>query len=93
MTRPCECGLAGRRPKRLFGFESGRADGAPSSDTGSLTPGMQSLELEYSRSMVFFTGAGFDEGDEITGSGSAELNDDGTIEVAFAYHLGDEALT
>ena len=51
-----------------------------------------SLELEYSRSMVFFTGAGFDEGDEITGSGSAELNDDGTIEVAFAYHLGDEAV-
>jgi hypothetical protein len=42
--------------------------------------------------MVFFTWAGFDEGDEITGSGSAELNDDGTIEVAFAYHLGDEAL-
>ena len=51
-----------------------------------------SLELEYSRSMVFFTWAGFDEGDEITGSGSAELNDDGTIEIAFAYHLGDEAV-
>ena len=51
-----------------------------------------SLELEYSRSTVFFTGAGFDEGDEITGSGSAELNDDGTIEIAFAYHLGDEAV-
>jgi hypothetical protein len=51
-----------------------------------------SLELEYSRSTVFFTWAGFDEGDEITGSGSAELNDDGTIEIAFAYHLGDEAV-
>ena len=47
-----------------------------------------SLELEYSRSMVFFTWAGFDEGDEITGTGSAELNDDGTLEIAFAYHLG-----
>ena len=35
---------------------------------------------------------GFDEGDEITGSGSAELNDDGTIEVAFADDLGDEAV-
>jgi hypothetical protein len=25
-------------------------------------------------------------------TGSAELNDDGTIEIAFAYHLGDEAV-
>ena len=51
-----------------------------------------SLALEYSRSTVFFTWAGFGEGDEITGSGSAELNDDGTIKIAFAYHLGDEAV-
>jgi hypothetical protein len=36
--------------------------------------------------------AGFDEGDEITGTGSAELNDDGTLEIAFAYHLGDQAV-
>ena len=50
------------------------------------------LELEYSRSTVFFTWAGFDEMDEVTGTGSAELNDDGTIEIAFAYHLGDEAV-
>ena len=41
-----------------------------------------SLELEYSHSMTFFTWTGFDEGDAITGSGSAELNDDGTIEIA-----------
>ena len=51
-----------------------------------------SLELESAARCVFFTWAGFDEGDEIAGSGSAELNDDGTIEVAFAYHLGDEAV-
>jgi hypothetical protein len=51
-----------------------------------------SLELEYSRSMVFFTWAGFDEMDEVTGTGSAELNDDRTLEIAFAYHLGDEAV-
>ena len=51
-----------------------------------------SLELEYSRSMVFFTWAGFDEMDQVSGTGSAELNDDGTIEVAFAYRLGDEAI-
>ena len=51
-----------------------------------------SLDLEYSRSMVFFTWAGFDEMDEVTGSGSAELQDDGTLEIEFAYHLGDEAV-
>jgi hypothetical protein len=50
------------------------------------------LDLEYSRNMVFFTWAGFEEGDEFTGSGSAELTDDGTIEIEFAYRLGDEAV-
>jgi hypothetical protein len=49
------------------------------------------LDLEYSRSMVFFTWAGSDEMDEVSGSGSAELLDDGTLEIDFAYHLGDEA--
>ncbi|HTE81094.1 MAG TPA: hypothetical protein VK634_10440 [Reyranella sp.] len=42
--------------------------------------------------MVFFTWAGCDEMDEVTGSGSAELLDDGSIEIEFAYHLGDEAV-
>ena len=50
------------------------------------------LDLEYSRSMVFFTWAGFDEMDEVSGSGSAELLDDGSLEIEFAYHLGDEAV-
>ena len=36
--------------------------------------------------------AGFDEMDEVTGDGSAELLDDGSIEIAFAYHNGDEAI-
>jgi hypothetical protein len=39
MTRPCEYGLALRRPQRLFGLESVLANGAPSSAAGSLTPG------------------------------------------------------
>ncbi len=39
------------------------------------------LELEYSRSMVF----------EVAGSGSAVLQDDGSLEIACAYHLGGEA--
>ena len=47
-----------------------------------------SLDLGYSPSMVFFTWAGFDEMDEVTGDGSAELLDDGSIEITFAYHNG-----
>jgi len=50
------------------------------------------LDLEYARSLVFFTWAGFDEMDEVTGSGSAELLDDGSLQIDFAYHLGDEAV-
>jgi hypothetical protein len=33
-------------------------------------------ELEYGRTIVFFRWTGFDEGDEISGDGSAELEDD-----------------
>jgi hypothetical protein len=50
------------------------------------------LDLEYAPSMIFFTWAGFDEMDKVTGSGSAELLDDGSIEIVFAWHLGDEAV-
>ena len=42
--------------------------------------------------MIFFSWAGFDEMDEVTGDGSAELLDDGSIEITFAYHNGDEAI-
>lgn len=50
------------------------------------------LDLEYARSFVFFTWAGSDEMDDVSGSGSAELLDDGTLEIEFVYHLGDEAV-
>lgn len=66
-----------------------RADGQGEIAFGAM---QASLDLEYSRSMVFFTWVGFDEMDEITGSGSAELLEDGTLEIEFAYHLGDEAV-
>ncbi len=49
------------------------------------------LDLGYSPSMVFFTWTGSDEMDEVTGDGHAELLDDGSIEITFAYHNGDEA--
>ena len=49
------------------------------------------LDIEYAATVIFFTWAGFDEMDEVSGSCSAELQDDGAIEIEFAYHLGDEA--
>jgi hypothetical protein len=66
-----------------------RADGHGEIAFGAM---QASLDLEYSSSTVFFTWAGFDEMDEVSGSGSAELLDDGSIEIEFAYHLGDEAV-
>jgi len=66
-----------------------RADGRGEIAFGAL---QASLDLKYGQSTVFFTWAGFDEMDEVRGSGSAELLDDGSVEIEFAYHLGDEAV-
>ena len=41
---------------------------------------------------VGFTWDGCDEGDQVQGKGSAELLDDGSIEIEFAYRNGDEAV-
>ncbi len=50
------------------------------------------LDIDYGPAEIGFTWAGFDEMDEVSGSGSAELQDDGSLEIAFEYHLGDEAI-
>jgi hypothetical protein len=50
------------------------------------------LELGYGQRIVFFNWTGFDEGDEICGSGSAELENDGTIEIELSFHNGDDAI-
>ncbi|GGC93885.1 hypothetical protein [Chelatococcus reniformis] len=50
------------------------------------------LDLSYSPSMVFFSWAGFDEMDEVNGDGFPKQLDDGSIEITFAYHNGDEAI-
>ena len=50
------------------------------------------LDIEYSRASVGFTWEGFDEMDEVSGDGSDELLDDGSIEIEFAYRNGDEAV-
>jgi hypothetical protein len=30
--------------------------------------------------------------DDVSGSGSAELDDDGTLEIDLSFHLGDDAV-
>ncbi|WP_292120117.1 hypothetical protein [Mesorhizobium sp.] len=50
------------------------------------------LVVSYSPSMVFFNWGGCDEMDELSGDGHAELLDDGSMEITFAYHNGDEAI-
>jgi hypothetical protein len=49
------------------------------------------MEVSYGRSIVFFRWRGSDEGDEISGDGSAEIQDDGTLEIELSFHNGDEA--
>lgn len=49
------------------------------------------LDCEYSRRIIFFTWQGFDEMDEVTGDGTADLDDDGALEIEVRFHLGDEA--
>src|SRR5215208_2488757 len=61
---------------------------------GELTFGIVtvSLRLDYARSVVFFTFEGSDEGDEVSGSGSAELGEDDTLEIELSFHNGDDAV-
>jgi hypothetical protein len=56
---------------------------------GALTA---ALEVEYARDSIGFRWFGADEGDQVDGEGTAELLDDGTIEIEFAYRNGDEAV-
>jgi hypothetical protein len=48
------------------------------------------LELEYAPRIVFFNWTGFDEGDEVSGSGSAELteDDDSIRQIELSFHNG-----
>jgi hypothetical protein len=50
------------------------------------------LEVEYARDSIGFHWAGCEEGDQVEGEGTAELLDDGTLEIEFAYRNGDEAV-
>ena len=51
-----------------------------------------SLDIDYGPDEIGFTWAGSDEGTQISGAGSAELQEDGSLQIEFDYHLGDEAV-
>ena len=51
-----------------------------------------SLDIDYGPGEIGFAWTGSDEMDEVSGSGSAELQEDGSLEIEFEYHLGDEAV-
>ena len=51
-----------------------------------------SLDIDYGPDEIGFTWAGFDEMTEVSGAGSAELQPDGSLQIEFEYHLGDEAV-
>jgi hypothetical protein len=45
----------------------------------------------YSRAAASFTWAGSDEMDEVSGTGDAEVSEDGTLSIELSFHLGDDA--
>ena len=61
---------------------------------GEITVGaMQAtLDVHYGPDKIRFTSAGFDGMDEASGLGSAELQDDGSLQIEFESHQGDEAV-
>lgn len=102
MSAPADCQLIGRwriieadlwdgdyldlvEPAYISFAQDGQGEFA----FGAVNAGM---DLEYGRRVVFFTFAGFDEMDEVNGRGSAELDDDGTLEIELCFHLGDRAV-
>ena len=66
-----------------------RADGHSEIAFGALQAG---LDLANGRSDVSFDWEGSDEMDEVRGTGSAELLEDGSLEIEFDYQHGDEAI-
>ena len=101
MKAPANCRLVGRWRiveadlwDRDYLDLCGRATLTITADGGEIAFGAMEarLEVEYARDSIGFRWAGCDEGDEVQGEGTAELLEDGTIEIEFVYDNGDEAV-
>jgi hypothetical protein len=66
-----------------------RADGHGEIAFGALEA---SLDLAYGHSDIAFDWEGCDEMDEVSGSGSAELLEDGSLEIEFEFQGDDLTL-
>ncbi|HET8727629.1 MAG TPA: hypothetical protein VFO41_08985 [Alphaproteobacteria bacterium] len=101
MTMPTDCAIIGRRrivEADLWGRRyldlvvsavmTIHADGRGEIAFGAMRAGP---DVEYSRFLVFFTSIGFNEMDEVSGSGPVELLGEDMSEIASAYHSGREA--
>ncbi len=51
-----------------------------------------SLDIDYGPGEIGLAWTGSDEMDEVSGSGSAELQNDGSLEIRFEYNRSDEAV-
>ncbi|MGH6820771.1 MAG: hypothetical protein ACREDU_07925 [Methylocella sp.] len=49
------------------------------------------LDCAYAKTSIHFTWEGNDEMDEASGDGSAELQDDGSLNGEISFHHGDES--
>jgi hypothetical protein len=61
-------------------------------DRVAVTKPTRPTKLEYGRRLIFFHWSGFDEGDAVGGDGSAELQDDGSLEIELSFDDGDDAI-
>jgi hypothetical protein len=57
-----------------------------------VTGGVMAFPNRIPRTIVFLRWSGFDEGDQISGNGSAELQDDGSLEIELSFDNGDNAV-
>ena len=71
-------------PAYILFSPDGRGDFALGAVTGS-------LDCSFGEGTASFTWVGSDEMDEVSGSGDAEVKEDGTLELDLNRHLGDEA--
>lgn len=102
MTQPTDCQIIGRwriieadlwdkdyldlvEPASITFNTDGRGE----LTFGAINAGMA---LKYSKTIIFFRWQGCDEGTEVAGSGTAELNDDGMLEIELSFDDGDEAI-
>ena len=65
------------------------ADGHGEIAFGAMQAGM---DIDYGPDEIGFTWSGFDEINKVTGSGSAELQENGSLQIEFDHHNGDEAI-